>query len=409
MSPVRTRRPAGSVMVVDDNLANLKLMGDMLGRQGYEVRLFPRGRMALASALQRPPDLILLDINMPEMDGYDVCRRLKADASLAPIPVVFLSALQETEDKVKGLRCGGVDYISKPFQLEEVQARVETQLKIYALQRQLQVHNERLEEMVAARTRELVEAHARLTILDRAKGDFLSLISHEFRTPLNGLLGAGSLALDELPRTKENTELIEMFEGSRLRILSLLNDALLLTQIDVAGSKFQSGPVSCRRVLERVLDMSAGFAEERGISLNAAPIESGLEVIGEEELLVMALHALTEAGVKLTTPGRPLCVRHEVTDSAMRILIESTGQVIPAVLIDKFFDVFSMNEADIHGLNLGLRPAVACRILTLFGGTATIANRDSAGTCLTAVLRTSHTAPCHISDSAVSDGVTPIR
>src|ERR1700722_4080889 len=232
MSPVRTRRPAGRVMVVDDNLANLKLMGDMLGRQGYEVRLFPRGRTAIASAMQRPPDLILLDINMPEMDGYDMCRRLKADDSLAPIPVVFLSALQETEDKVKGFRCGGVDYISKPFQLEEVQARVETQLKIYELQRQLRAHNEHLEEVVAARTRELVDAHAQLTILDHAKTDFLNLISHEFRTPLNGLLGAGSLALDELPVTKENKELMEMFEGSRQRILSLLNDALLLTQID---------------------------------------------------------------------------------------------------------------------------------------------------------------------------------
>ncbi len=391
MSPVRTRRTAGSVMVVDDNLANLKLMGDMLGRQGYEVRLFPRGRTAIASAMQRPPDLILLDINMPEMDGYDMCRRLKADDSLAPIPVVFLSALQETEDKVKGFRCGGVDYISKPFQLEEVQARVETQLKIYELQRQLRAHNEHLEEVVAARTRELVDAHAQLTILDRAKTDFLNLISHEFRTPLNGLLGAGSLALDELPVTKENKELMEMFESSRLRILSLLDDALLLTQIDVAGSKLQSGLLPCRRVLERALAMSAGFAEERGIALHAAPVESIRELMGEEDLLVTALHALIEAGVKLTTPGMPLGVRYEIDDSTMRILIESTGQVIPAALMDRFFDVFSMSEASIDGVNLGLRPAVACRILRLFGGTASIANRDTAGTRLTAVVRTSNT------------------
>ena len=99
-------------------------------QHGYEVRSFPRGRLALAAAEQEPPDLILLDINMPEMNGYEVCERLKSSALLADIPVIFLSALNATEDKVKGFRSGGVDYISKPFQFEEVQARVETHLKL---------------------------------------------------------------------------------------------------------------------------------------------------------------------------------------------------------------------------------------------------------------------------------------
>jgi len=120
----------GCVMVVDDQPVNLKLMKDMLTQQGYSVRCFPRGRMALAAAGQQAPDLILLDINMPEMNGYEVCERLKADPKLEGIPVIFLSALDSTEDKVKGFRAGGVDYVSKPFQFEEVQARVETHLKL---------------------------------------------------------------------------------------------------------------------------------------------------------------------------------------------------------------------------------------------------------------------------------------
>ena len=120
--------PHGNIMVVDDNPANLKLLEDMLRQHGYEVRSFPRGRLALAAADQEPPDLILLDINMPEMNGYEVCEQLKSSARLAGIPVIFLSALNAIEDKVKGFRSGGVDYISKPFQFEEVQARVETHL-----------------------------------------------------------------------------------------------------------------------------------------------------------------------------------------------------------------------------------------------------------------------------------------
>jgi DNA-binding response OmpR family regulator len=120
----------GNIMIVDDNPANLKLLEDVLRQRGYEVRSFPRGRLALAGADQEPPDLILLDVNMPEMNGYEVCEQLKSSERLSGIPVIFLSALNAIEDKVKGFRSGAVDYISKPFQFEEVQARVETHLKL---------------------------------------------------------------------------------------------------------------------------------------------------------------------------------------------------------------------------------------------------------------------------------------
>jgi DNA-binding response OmpR family regulator len=373
--------------LVDDNPANLKLMGDMLGQQGYEVRLFPRGRLALASAAQRPPELILLDINMPEMDGYEVCRRLKADTGLAPIPVIFLSALQETADKVKGLQCGGVDYISKPFQLEEVQARVQTHLKIHALQCALQLHNEKLEETVAARTRELLDAHTRLQILDRAKSDFLRLISHEFRTPLNGLLGVGELLLDGLPRTDQNLELIGMFDASRKRILRLVDDSLLLTQIDMVGQKFHAAPVAFRKVLEQALDRSSELARERGVTIEAA-IASECSVIGNEGLLATALHALTDTGLRFVTSGNSLRVWDEASDGEIRLLIEGQGQTIPQELTQQFFDPFSFNESSIAGVDAGLGPVVASRILTLFGGTASVRNRDASGICLTASIKT---------------------
>jgi CheY-like chemotaxis protein len=136
-------RPQGNVMIVDDNPANLKLLDDMLRQHGYEVQAFPRGRLALAAAAQEPPDLILLDINMPEMNGYEVCEHLKSSARLADIPVIFLSALNAVEDKVKGFASGAVDYISKPFQFEEVQVRVQTHLR---LRRAQQAEHDLLEQ-----------------------------------------------------------------------------------------------------------------------------------------------------------------------------------------------------------------------------------------------------------------------
>src|SRR5579872_3101043 len=117
-------------MIVDDSPENLKLLEDILRQRGYEVTSFPRGRLALAAANQKPPDLILLDINMPEMNGYEVCEQLKSSAHLSGIPVIFISALNATEDKIKGFQSGGVDYVSKPFQFEEIHARVEAHLKL---------------------------------------------------------------------------------------------------------------------------------------------------------------------------------------------------------------------------------------------------------------------------------------
>ena len=117
-------------MIVDDNPANLKLLDEILRQRAYEVRSFPRGRLALAAAERDPPDLILLDVTMPEMDGYEVCELLKSNAALSGVPVIFVSALNATEDKIRGFQSGGVDYISKPFQFEEVHARVETHLKL---------------------------------------------------------------------------------------------------------------------------------------------------------------------------------------------------------------------------------------------------------------------------------------
>lgn len=142
----------GDIMVVDDNPANLRLLEDILRQQGCEVRSFPRGRLALAAATRNPPDLILLDINMPEMTGYEVCESLKSSEKTSSIPVIFLSALNELEDKMKAFQAGGVDYISKPFQFEEVRARVNTHLKLHELQQTLELQNDNLEELVNERT-----------------------------------------------------------------------------------------------------------------------------------------------------------------------------------------------------------------------------------------------------------------
>jgi phosphoserine phosphatase RsbU/P len=134
-----------SILVVDDTPANLQVLAGMLKDRGYKVRPAPSGKLALLAAQRDPPDLILLDINMPEMNGYEVCEHLKADDNLKGIPIIFISALTEPLDKVKAFAIGGVDYLTKPFQMEELHARVETHLKLRRLQIELEEYNRHLE------------------------------------------------------------------------------------------------------------------------------------------------------------------------------------------------------------------------------------------------------------------------
>lgn len=157
-----------SILIVDDTPANLRLLAGMLHEHGFRVRPVPSGELALKAARAEAPDLVLLDINMPDMDGYEVCRELKSDSKLSQIPVIFISALTETLDKVKAFSLGGVDYITKPFQLEEVLVRVRTHLTLRRLQADLERHNGHLQELVRAQVAEISQAQL-ATILAMSK------------------------------------------------------------------------------------------------------------------------------------------------------------------------------------------------------------------------------------------------
>jgi two-component system sensor histidine kinase ChiS len=168
--------PSG-VLIVDDTPANLQLLARMLTEHGYKVRSAPNGKLALMGVRAAPPDLILLDINMPDLDGYQVCQQLKADPLLCGIPIIFISALDQIDDKVKAFTVGGVDYITKPFQMEEVLARVQTHLTLRSLQKDLEQANATLEQRVEARTAELVRLNAAAQRF--VPGEFLSFLQKE--------------------------------------------------------------------------------------------------------------------------------------------------------------------------------------------------------------------------------------
>jgi signal transduction histidine kinase len=172
-------RTTGNILVVDDNLDNLGLLSRILTEKGYKVRPAPSGSLALKSVRSILPDIVLLDIKMPEMDGYEVCRRLKADERTRDVPVLFISALAEVTDKIKGFNVGGVDYITKPFQYEEVLARVGTHLALRRIQSQLERQNKRLHQEIEQRKRAEDHVHTLTHELIKAQENERRKISYE--------------------------------------------------------------------------------------------------------------------------------------------------------------------------------------------------------------------------------------
>ncbi len=201
--PINSKNPP-AILMVDDTPANLELLSGMLKGRGYKVRAAVSGKLALQAARNDPPELILLDINMPEMNGYEVCAELKSDERLKDIPVIFLSALTETMDKVKAFGIGGVDYITKPFQFEEVEARVETHLELRRQKNRLQENYNELRE------------------LKKLRDSLVEMLIHDLRPPLKSISDQLGL-VKEKEKTTLSADSVRRLAEAMKTALELIN------------------------------------------------------------------------------------------------------------------------------------------------------------------------------------------
>ena len=373
--------PVPNILVVDDTPANVQLLVRMLADRGYSVRAALSGELALQAARESPPDLILLDINMPGMNGYEVCEQLRADEILRDIPVIFLSALNETGDKVKAFSVGGVDYVTKPFQLDEVYARVETHLKLLRLQRQLNDHNESLELLVAQRTHELALAYERVQALSRLKNDFMSMISHEVRTPVNGVLGLGDLLINLSPPSDKRTRYASLFAQGSARLVNLLEDLSMIADIEAMTPKFRvASPFTellaqVKKALPWVqISVTPSSAMEAFIIKGHLPLAT--KALCTAVLLGIAF-SRNKGGVHLTgvVDGARLCIRLEVDSLSL-----SSEQLA------EFFDLESRARSASAAESMGLAPVVAHQIITAFGGTMRLVKEAGAAGYLELIL-----------------------
>jgi PAS domain S-box-containing protein len=239
-----------------------------------------------------------------------------------------------------------------------------------------------------SREREIERLHARLAILDKAKSDFLGLISHELRAPLCGLYTIADMLLAECPQTPKNQRRLEMFQQTRRRLLTILEDALLLTEIEVNAEKYAKEMIPLAQALNLAVESATEFARSRNVLLVPAPADLRM-VCGETKLVAKVIQTLLETAVKFSKAGETVRLSSQSAEGDVALVIEARGRSIPAAELPRFFQVFSIAEPITPSGDLGLGPPLAERTLALFGGSVAVENLDPPGIRFTAKLKAS--------------------
>jgi CheY-like chemotaxis protein len=384
------------LLIVDDIDINRKVLRLALEADGHTTLEAADGIDALQILAREKVDAVLTDILMPRMDGYRLCHEIRTNIGLSHLPIVIYTSTYSSLTDEKLARSLGADrFLKKPAPyrsiltaLHEAIAMPRTAPRPEARQEVevLKEYSNRLVAKLEQKNIELAEANGRLAILDTAKNEFLTIISHELRSPLNGLFSVGDLILAGMPPTEDNRKLQGMFKRSRQRLLSIIEDVLLLTQIDVNGVQFRSVPVSLYAALGCAVQGATEFADSRHVKF-AQPLTHLGFVAGDENLLARAMRSLLETAVKFAATRKIVELTHVVVGDTTQIIIESRGLTISSTAMPKFFDIFSIGESLTPGGDLGLGPAVAFRILSLFGASVGVENLEPAGIRLTISLK----------------------
>ncbi|MBF0237749.1 MAG: response regulator [SAR324 cluster bacterium] len=294
MNPQNSDASKPLILIVDDNILNIQFLEDMLIHCGYSVTGAPDGPTGLMIARNKKPDLILLDIMMPGMDGYEVCHQLKTDETTAAIPVIFLTSLDDMGNKLKGFHTGGVDFITKPFQPEDVSVRIETHLKLRNLQLQLEEKNERLQEKIAEQQR----TETKLEETNRELDAFSYSVAHDLRAPLQHLLIYSQLLQEEYQQLfdEDGKTYLNRINRSIQTMNTMIDSLLLLSQATQKPVEKQS--VNLTGLLQEISEELKNSQPGRDAQIT---IVEAMNIQADPELLKIMITNLFQNAWKYTS------------------------------------------------------------------------------------------------------------
>jgi two-component system, sensor histidine kinase and response regulator len=359
-TPAPPQAPRETILVVDDTRANVRLLDHLLRAQGYDVRVALNGEMALASVWEAPPDLILLDVAMPRMDGFEVCQALKADPRSAEIPIIFISAMGETEHKVRAFQVGGVDYVTKPFHSEEVLARVRTHLSLLRASRAQRDLNERLEQS------------------NEDLKQFAYVASHDLKEPLRTISGFGEILLEEIgPQLNDAaSDYLSRIQNSAERLRRMIDNLLDYSRISSQPRPFE--PVNLGALAREVLADLELRIDELGATVELDDLPW---VLADAPQMRQLLQNLIGNALKFHHPERPPVIR---IDAALRegrgvISVHDNGIGFDEEHSEQAFQIFKRLHGRDRYEGTGIGLAVCRRIVQRHGGDIDVRSRLGEG------------------------------
>ncbi len=396
---MQTLTNQSTILVVDDNPTNLEILDHALTKAGYKVRVEAEGLNVMKQTRLSIPDLILLDIMLPDFNGFDVCKQLKADPLTKCIPVIFMTAMTDPIDKIKGLNLGAVDYVTKPFQKEELLARVRVHLHLRQLTKTLEIQNQQLIELknelenrVAERTAELSQALEKEKELSQLKSRFISMASHEFRTPLaiisssSGILQNFSDRLSE----KRKQEHLETIQNTIKHIIQILDDVLMINQAEAEKIEVKLEPLDiitfCRHLKEEIEASSPSHEIDFYIDLGDEIFSNYQIVQVDKKLLRQIITNLLTNAIKYSPNHNLVNFSLSRTDDQLIFKITDYGIGIPEADQVHLFEYFQRgsNVGTLPGTGLGLSIVKKC--VDLHQGEISLQSELGKGTVFTVIL-----------------------
>jgi two-component system, sensor histidine kinase and response regulator len=374
------------ILVVDDNPNNIQVIGNILKDAGYIIGFAIDGNQAL-SLLQKTCnyDLVLLDVDMPIMNGYEACRAMRANNNLKDLPVIFLTAFTDIENKITGFEAGAQDFVTKPYNSLELLSRVRTHVELKRNREKLKVVNKWLEEQVKTKTVELEKALLELSRLDRLKTNFLFQIGEEIRTPLNGIIGTINLVKNE-DRSSAVKDMIDILEISLSRLESFVSKAVFSTQLSSKDYSLNISEFDLNELVKYSIIESNRNIQSKSLDININGMSSQSMIKADKDLVFKALNYLLDNAAKYSPKGGEISISTVSEKNQIALLISDHGRGFTDKEIKNFVQPLDGDSNDSQS-KTGISLQIVKQIMGHHKGEVYIQNSSNGGACIQLIFK----------------------